>query len=311
MKNLLALLCLTLAGLTANAKGKDSADIQMAEQIKQIQKIESKITYKTGSINLSNGLATINVPAGYKFLNAADAKYIIEDVWGNLKGQSPLGLILPANQMASIADYAFIVEYDDIGFVKDEDADEIDYTELLTNMKAETIESNKQRQAQGITPMTLMGWAEKPYYDKDKKVLYWAKDYLVEGETEHTLNYDIRILGRKGVLTLQAVGSMQSIDSVNKAKTDILNMVAFNTGNKYTDFNSSTDNVAAWTIGGLVAGKVLAKVGFFAVILKFLKFILLGLAVAGGAIWRFVTGRKKKQEDELVYETVDNNKEIS
>jgi uncharacterized membrane-anchored protein len=77
-------------------------------------------------------------------------------------------------------------------------------------------------------------------------------------------------------------------------------MVSFNSGNKYSDFDSKTDNVAAWTIGGLIAGKVLAKVGFFAIILKFLKFILLGLAAIGGAIVKFFKGKKKQEEN--IYE---------
>jgi uncharacterized membrane-anchored protein len=67
---------------------------------------------------------------------------------------------------------------------------------------------------------------------------------------------------------------------------------------KYSDFNPEIDNVAAWTIGGLVAGKVLAKVGFWALLLKFWKLILIAIAGAGGAFWRFFTGRKKE---------VDNN----
>ncbi|RYF96356.1 MAG: DUF2167 domain-containing protein, partial [Chitinophagaceae bacterium] len=137
--------------------------------------------------------------------------------------------------------------------------------------------------------------------DKDKKVLHWAKEYSIPGQESNTLNYDIRILGRKGVLTLQAVSDISQLDSVNNHIGDVLSMVSFSDGNKYAEFDSSTDDVAAWTIGGLVAGKVLAKVGFFAVILKFGKFILLGLAVAGGAIWRFITGRRKKEE-EFVYE---------
>ena len=60
--------------------------------------------------------------------------------------------------------------------------------------------------------------------------------------------------------------------------------------------------MAAWTIGGLVAGKVLAKVGFFAVIMKFLKFIVLGVAALGWYIWKYIKGRKK-EEPALVYET--------
>src|SRR5688572_24195219 len=82
-------------------------------QLKKIDSIESNLHYKTGKITLSNGIATINVPQHFKFLDAAEAKYILEDVWGNLEGQTPLGMLVPANRGASIADYAFIIEYQD------------------------------------------------------------------------------------------------------------------------------------------------------------------------------------------------------
>ena len=67
-------------------------------------------------------------------------------------------------------------------------------------------------------------------------------------------------------------------------------------GNRYADFDSNVDEVAAWTIGGLVAGKVLAKAGFFAFVLKFIKPILLLLGAGGMAVWRWFTGRKKEEE---------------
>jgi hypothetical protein len=49
---------------------------------------------------------------------------------------------------------------------------------------------------------------------------------------------------------------------------------------------------------------VLAKVGFFAIILKYLKLILLGIVAAGGAIWRRITGRRKTQDDAPVADPV-------
>jgi uncharacterized membrane-anchored protein len=47
----------------------------------------------------------------------------------------------------------------------------------------------------------------------------------------------------------------------------------------------------------LVAGKVLAKVGFFALILKFWKIILVGLGTVGIAVRKFFL-RKKEQEEQ-------------
>jgi uncharacterized membrane-anchored protein len=67
----------------------------------------------------------------------------------------------------------------------------------------------------------------------------------------------------------------------------LLANVSFVKGQQYTDFSPGIDEVAAYTIGGLVAGKVLAKVGLFAVILKFWKLGLLALGGTWAAIKRF------------------------
>jgi uncharacterized membrane-anchored protein len=54
--------------------------------------------------------------------------------------------------------------------------------------------------------------------------------------------------------------------------------------------------VAAWTVGGLVAGKVLAKVGVFALIAKFGKVIFIAVAAGGAAIWKFIRGRRREDD---------------
>ncbi|HET7898798.1 MAG TPA: hypothetical protein VFL47_14035, partial [Flavisolibacter sp.] len=54
---------------------------------------------------------------------------------------------------------------------------------------------------------------------------------------------------------------------------------------------------------GLVAGKLLAKAGIIALILKNIKLIFLAIAGFGSGIWRFFTGKRKKQEEAFVTET--------
>jgi len=293
----------------SNNPPEDSSKIILDMLQKRIDSVESKLHYKTGTVVLSNNMATINIPDNFKFLGPDDAEYVITDVWGNPKGSKPLGMIVPADQPAVMCNYAFVVEYDDIGYVKDHDADKINYDDLLKDIKKGQEEANIERKKLGMETMELLGWASKPYYDKERKVLHWAKEFKVEGAEENTLNYDIRVLGRKGVLNLQAVSGISSLDSVKAHINDVLSMVAFNDGHKYSDFNSSTDKIAAWTIGGLVAGKILAKAGLWVVIAKFFKFIIAGIVLIGGAIWRFITGRKK-QNDEMVYQPQPVNEEI-
>lgn len=98
-------------------------------------------------------------------------------------------------------------------------------------------------------------------------------EYEVQSDT---LNYEIRALGRKGFLSLTAIGGMAMLDKFNEDRKDILASIDFNDGYPYSDFNPDIDEVAAYGIGGLIAGKVLAKACFFAVLLKFWKFIAIG-----------------------------------
>jgi uncharacterized membrane-anchored protein len=303
MKILCLAFILIVSSLSSSAGDPGDSTKILLDELRKIDSIESSLQYKTGKVVLGNGMAVVNVAPGFKFLDAKDAKYVLEDLWGNLKGQNPLGMIIPENMSATFADYAFIIEFDEMGYVKDGDADKINYDDLLKSIKEEQVDANNERRKLGMQEMNIIGWAAKPHYDSEKKLLYWAKEFKVGSDEENTLNYDIRILGRKGVLVLQAVSSMNQFDSVDKNIDNILGMVSFADGHQYKDFDSNIDEVAAWTIGGLVAGKVLAKAGIIALVLKNIKLVLFGLAAVGGGIWKFVTGRRRKEEELPVYES--------
>ncbi|HOZ77128.1 MAG TPA: DUF2167 domain-containing protein [Ferruginibacter sp.] len=276
------------------AKGnKDSAIIALENQLKFIDSVQSSMKYQTGTISLTGGFATLNVPPGFKYLNSDQSNYIITELWGNPAQEGVLGMLFPADG-GPFADssYAFVIKFDGSGYVKDDDADDINYDDMLKEMQQGEVEENKTRAAQGFATIHMVGWASKPYYDKTNKVLHWAKNLRFADAESNTLNYEVRILGRKGVLSMNAVASMNELDLVKKDIDKVLKIPAFTEGNMYKDFDSNTDNVAAWTIGGLVAGKVLLKVGFFA---KFWKIIMLGLVAAGAGIKKLL-GRKSSSE---------------
>ena len=246
---------------------------------KKIDSIEKTFKYEHGSINLKNGIGKINVPNGFKYLDPIQAERVLVDLWGNPKGENlTLGLLLPENQgVMNQNGYVFNIQYDEIGHVDDDDADDVNYDDLLVEMQKETVEENKERQKEGYAPVSIVGWAAKPFYDKDRKILHWAKEIKFGTDPINTLNYNIRILGRKGVLVLNAIATKNEPPLVQKDINKVLDIVQFNDGYKYEDFDSNVDEVAAWTIGGLVAGKVLAKVGFFAIFAKFGKLIFLSV----------------------------------
>jgi uncharacterized membrane-anchored protein len=288
-----ALLCLSLAAILP-AVAADDAPKMSAQQFL------SSLTFREGKVQLPGDIATLDLPSTFRYLDPADAGKLLSEGWGNPPGAKTLGMIVPADvNLLSAAGWGVVVTYDKDGHVRDDDADKINYADLLKDIQEGMLENNKARKEQGYAPMTLVGWAEQPSYDKSQHKLYWAKELHTEGDNENGLNYNIRVLGREGVLVLNAVSGMNQIAQVKTEMKKVTAFTDFTPGNRYTDFNAGTDKVAEYGIAALVAGGVAAKLGFFgkifALLLAFKKIILIGVAAIGSWVYKLL-GRKREEK---------------
>jgi uncharacterized membrane-anchored protein len=275
-------------------KQKAAAETELDSASLQLLKKLSALTFKTeGTVPIADGKANLKVPAGFKYLDAQQTHFVLEELWGNPPQTNDGMLFLAEADMLSSGNWAFIVSFEDDGHIDDSDAGSINYSELLTQMKEDTKEGSAERVKMGYEGIELIGWASPPYYDAEKKTLHWAKEIKFGQAEENTLNYDVRILGRSGLISMNAVGSIKQLDEVKGKIPDILSAVTFAEGNKYWDFNPNIDKVAAVGIGGLVAGKVLAKAGLFVILLKYIKVIGLAVVAGGSWIWKKITGRSE------------------
>ena len=293
----ITLALLLLFTIQINAQEEvDSLVIGQEVYTKLLDSINNSFTYQHGEVILDNGLAILNVPDGFKFLDSDQSKRVLTDLWGNPPSE-PLGLLFPENMtpMHDEFTYAVEIEYAEEGYIEDEDAEDLDYDDLLEEMQEDIKAANPERIAQGYPAMELIDWASPPYYDHENKKLHWAKELKFDDYDVNTLNYNIRVLGRKGYLNLNAIGDIDMLDVFNAERDNILQSVEFTAGNRYSDFNPDIDEVAAYGIGALIAGKVLAKAGFFALILKFWKFIAIGAVALFGAFRKRIFGGGKEE----------------
>jgi uncharacterized membrane-anchored protein len=227
---------------------------------------------QTGTIELPGGIATLEVPDSFYYLSPEDAKKVLEQAWGNPESELGLGMLFPAQYTPlDQAAWGVTLDYEAEGYVSDEDAAEIDYDALLADMQSDTRAASTHRVQQGFEAIDLVGWAAQPYYDAQSHKLYWAKELRFGDADEHTLNYNVRALGRQGVLVMNFIAGMPQLPEIESAREDVLAMASFRDGHQYSQFNPDIDQVAAYGIGGLIAGKVLAKTGILAVALLFLK----------------------------------------
>lgn len=243
---------------------------------------------QTGEVKIAAASVSLNVPESFYFLSAGDSRKVLEQAWGNPPDENVLGMLFPAG-LSPLHDNAWgvTIAFQKDGYVKDEDAESLDYDELLEQMKKDAAEANKLRAEKGYPTVELIGWAARPHYDKKSHKLYWAKELQFSNAEANTLNYDIRALGRKGVVVLSFIAGMDNLPQIEANLPTVLGMVSFDDGARYDDFDPKLDQVAAYGIGGLIAGKVLAKTGFFALALVFLKKfgVLLVAGVVGAFAW--------------------------
>lgn len=302
MKKLTTLILLFFISFSfAQEEETEVAELTEEQYQQKVDSINNSFTYQEGKITLQDGLAEINVPEGYKFLDAKQSKFVLADLWGN-PPSDVLGMLFP-KEIGPISDdftYAIEITYSDEGFIKDEDAKDLDYDDLLEEMQKDTKEANPERKKLGYPEIELVGWASAPYYDEANKKLHWAKELNFEGDSINTLNYNIRVLGRQGYLNLNAIGTVDVLPKFKNDVDEILNSVTFTEGNTYADFNPDVDKVAAYGIGGLIAGKLLAKAGFFALLLRYWKAIGVAIVAAFTALKNKIFGRKEEDNHPTV-----------
>ena len=284
--NLLSAFALTLTFICAPAALADDKKEEKSPAIEGPSKVL-----------MDKDLAEIDLPAGYGYLPKEYAQEIVKKDGSSAEGV--VGIVFPVpSKTQRVPDFLMYCTFHDMGYVKDDDAGQINADELLKTMKEGTKEENEQRKAEGVPPFFVGNWVEKPHYVKDKHQVIWAlevKDEDTETAPVSCINYNTRILGRRGVLSMNLVATPDKIED-SKAKSKILlDNTAFVPGSRYSDFKPG-DKDSGMGITGLILGggalAAAAKFGVFGGIYKFLlpiilvgkKFIIVIIAAIGAAV---------------------------
>jgi uncharacterized membrane-anchored protein len=232
--------------------------------------------------------AKIDVPDGYAYVPVKEGKTLME-VMGNSVDERFLGLIFP---LAEEAQWFVTLDYEDSGYVKDDDAKEWDADELLQSLKDGTEAGNERREAAGFPPLKVTRWVEKPAYDATTHRLVWSAEAKLrdEDDPDPSINVNTYLLGREGYISLNLITSASSVEADKPAAKQLLKAVAFNEGKRYADFDPGSDRVAEYGLAALVGGIAAKKLGLLAAAAAFFaKFV--GVAAFGAGIAKWWKGR--------------------
>jgi uncharacterized membrane-anchored protein len=236
------------------------------------------VTWQKGpSVGELGVTAQLKVPEGYVFVGPSDTRVIMEANHNPLSNKE-LGFIAPANET-----WYAVFEFDDVGYVKDDEKDTLDANAMLDSIRTGTEEGNKERLRRGWPTMTIIGWEQPPHYNDLTHNLEWAIRAQTEGEP--VINHNTRLLGRGGVMEVTLVADPAVMAETLPKFKQMLSGFDFKTGHRYAEFHAG-DKTAAYGLTGLVVGggtAVLVKSGAF-------KWIWKALVAAGV----FLSGLVKK-----------------
>lgn len=259
---------------------------------------EEEISWVAGPTTVDLGdVARVELPEGYLFADG-DATQRIMQAMGNPPSGQEKGLIAPA---AEDKNWFVVFEYDPVGYVTDDDQDEIDADALFKSISDATEASNEVRAEMGASALHVRAWAESPHYDPGTNNLVWALEAANDAGNE-VVNYNVRLLGRHGYMSVTLVTDLAMLTQDKPEIEAVLAGFSYEEGKRYGDYVSG-DKLAGYGLAALVAGgagAAAAKLGLFAVLGKFLakawKLLVVGAIAVGSFLKRIFGGRRASTE---------------
>jgi uncharacterized membrane-anchored protein len=224
------------------------------------------LPFMTGPANVKlKDVAQVNLPSGYVFLDGKQIQALLRKAGEPVSGNE-YGSISPTN-----ADWEIMFRFEDIGYVKDDEKNQLDADKLLDSIRRGTAAANRQRERNGLPTIEVVGWDQPPKYDETTHNLEWA----VRGRSggRDILNYNTRLLGRKGVMEVLLIVDPEEFNTALPEFRKVLAGYTFQTGQTYAEFRSG-DKVAKYGLAALVLGGAAvgaAKLGLFAWLAVFAK----------------------------------------
>ncbi|HEY2068872.1 MAG TPA: DUF2167 domain-containing protein [Rhizomicrobium sp.] len=295
--------CLAAALFVASTAQADPplTPAQQAE-VAKLRAIQAALHPQYGDVKIPGANATLHLGKDFYYLPPDEARRVLVDAWENSpkSTEDEKGLIFPAGKGFLDDSWAAVVTYTDQGYVSDSDAKSTDYDKMIQSVRDGEGRMNEERKSENLVPIHVVGWATPPFYDQAHHTLVWARELQFGDQTDHTVNYDLRALGRGGVLSMNIISTMSKMNEVKAAASQLQNVGTFDPGARYTDYKEGVDKKAEYGVAGLVAAAIgvaaAKKLGLLAVVLLFAKkglaFIVAGFAAAGAWFRKFFTRKK-------------------
>lgn len=201
---------------------------------------------RTGVIPLGNDGLSLNVPAGYRFYSAQEARAYLQRANASVPPGEIYGLLARRGEdIRAAGTWATVISYDNIGYVQPTTAAGLSDTNF-----EDQVRSARQTQSRRFE-----SFAAQPSFNAETPYLVWAENVAAPGgATGKDLRYEQKILGREGVAGMTSIGSADQLPQIGEAAAALRGMLTFAEPRRHSDFTAAYDRVSDYSVPGLVTG---------------------------------------------------------
>jgi uncharacterized membrane-anchored protein len=284
---LLFLVFTVLPVMTASAQAEEpSLTAEEEASIMEFKKAYDSIEWKTEGSGPIGSMAALAIPAGYRF-TAGPGTIKMMEAYGNLTSGSELAYIAPEDM-----GWFAVFEFDDCGYVKDDEKGKLDADKILKQMKEGQALANEELSKRGMATLQVLGWQTPPFYNPQTNNLEWAMR-LQGSDGVQTINYKTKLLGRRGVMDVVLVCDESQLSTVIPEYQKLLTGYSFTKDENYASFTKG-DKVAEYGLTGLILGGGLLAAAKTGLLAKFWKPIAAGLIFIGVFLKRIFVGKSRE-----------------
>lgn len=251
----------------------------------------AKYNWQTSGTGKLGEHGKIEIPEGFIFLNGVETGEIMTKEFGNLPSEYE-GMIGPES-----LEWFVVFEFDGVGYVNDDEKDDLDSEEILEAIQEGQKAANEERKRRGLDTLTTTGWIVEPNYNPTTNNLEYG--FVLESSDGSTnINFLTKLLGRHGVMVSTLLCGPAELEAILPDYQRTLTGFDFNSGQTYAEYQEG-DKVAEYGLKGLIAGGAVfaaAKLGLFGTIAlwfkKAFKLVIAGVIAVGLFLKRLIGGKK-------------------
>lgn len=203
------------------------------------------ITSLSGNFVLDDAPVKVDLPNGYKFIDAESSKDILVKFWGNTTSgvNDVIGMVIPdATNTVENIDKAWILSLlRNVGHVQDKKGGSMGFSWILKGFK--NLDEYKD---------TDVEWAWSPNYDTEHHSLSLPFLFISQGDT--ILNPRQYIFGNTDAIMIEPVVPLSDIHWFEENDNLIPNAISFTPGSAYEDFNENSQQYGYNSVSAFIKG---------------------------------------------------------